>query len=259
MASLRDPANGCPWDRKQTFSSLVPYLLEETYEVVEAIEQGDSTALQDELGDLLFQIVFHARIAEEENLFSFDDIADAAADKMERRHPHVFADTEISCAEEQAQAWTELKNKERSNRLSATEQNQPGQLDHICTALPALLRAKKLQQRAAEVGFDWPDLGPVLEKVAEELEEVRTTMEDKEGPERLAEEIGDLLFASSNAARLAGFDAETLLRAANQKFEKRFRAMEVQFHSRNQPLQTASLAEMESVWQQVKQAEKQKK
>ncbi len=257
MASLRNPAKGCPWDLKQTSVSIAPYTLEEAYEVVEAIEQNDAAALQSELGDLLFQVVFHARIAEEKNLFDFDDVAAAAADKMERRHPHVFADTKIGSAEEQAQVWTEIKIRERRTHPPKTEQIQPSQLDNVCTTLPALLRAKKLQQRAAEVGFDWPDLEPVLEKVAEELEEVCATMENKEGPERLAEEIGDLLFACSNVARLAGFDAETLLRAANRKFEKRFRALETRFCAQHRSLQSASWTEMEAVWQQVKLKEKQ--
>ncbi len=256
MANLRDPAKGCPWDLKQTSVSIAPYTLEEAYEVVEAIEQNDAAALRNELGDLLFQVVFHARIAEEKNLFDFYDVAAAAANKMERRHPHVFADVKIGSAEEQAQAWTEIKIKERHTLPPKTEQIQPSQIDNICNTLPALLRAKKLQQRAAEVGFDWPDLEPVLEKVAEELEEVRTTIKNREGSERLAEEIGDLLFACSNVARLAGFDAEALLRAANRKFEKRFRALEAQFRSRHHSLQSASLTEMEAAWQQVKLAEK---
>ena len=257
MARLRDPTSGCPWDQKQTFASIAPYTLEEAYEVVEAIELDDTTALRDELGDLLFQVVFHARMAEEQKLFGFDDVAAAAAEKMERRHPHVFADAKIDSAEQQTLAWTELKAKERNSHPSVKENVRPSQLDHVSTTLPALSRAKKLQQRAAEVGFDWTDLDPVLDKIAEELEEVRTTIKQNEGPERLAEEIGDLLFACSNAARLAGFDAETLLRAANRKFEKRFRSMETRFHSRNQTLQSASLAEMEAVWQQIKQMEKQ--
>jgi len=245
MARLRDPVAGCPWDREQNFRTIAPYTIEEAYEVAEACEAGDPAALKDELGDLLFQTVFHARMAEEAGLFRFADVAKAISDKMIRRHPHVFGDVKVDGAAAQTVAWEETKAKERAAGGAASV------LDGVGVALPALTRAEKLQKRAARVGFDWQDAAPVFAKIDEELDELRDEIEGKAEQARIGDEFGDLLFAVVNLARHLRIDPEQALRGASRKFEHRFRAME----ATAAPLEGKSLDELEAAWQSVKAAE----
>lgn len=247
MAQLRDPLRGCPWDREQTFKTIVPHTLEEAYEVAETIEQDDLRALQDELGDLLFQIVFYAQLAQEQQLFNFGDIVKSICDKLERRHPHVFSDAVITSADEQTVHWEKLKAEERANKPSPAIASV---LDGITATLPALALAQKIQKRVATVGFDWPDHHGVVAKVQEELAEVQN---DWEKPERCAEEIGDLLFACVNLARHADVDAESALRQANRKFTKRFHHVEDQLRQQGVALKSASLAQLDTAWNRAKQ------
>ncbi len=251
MRRLRDPANGCPWDREQTYRSLVPYTLEEAYEVADAIEQNDLAHLPDELGDLLFQVVFYARLGEEQGRFDFEDVARRICDKLVRRHPHVFADAAIESAEEQTRAWEEHKRQERERKAVTGE---VGVLDGISLALPALVRAAKLQRRAARVDFDWPGIEGVLAKVREELAEIEAERQQGSVPERLAEEVGDLLFSCVNLARHLQVEPEAALRTANIKFERRFRQMENALRAHG-GVEQASLEEMDAVWEVVKQNE----
>ncbi len=249
MARLRDPERGCPWDREQSFATLVPYTIEEAYEVAEAVERGDMEALRDELGDLLFQVVFHARIAGEIGAFDFDDVVTGLCEKMRRRHPHVFADAEITTAEAQALAWERQKAAERRARAGASSHSL---LDGVATALPALMRSEKLQRRAARGGFDWPDATGVIAKVREELDEVAAELEQGGSRERVAEEIGDLLMACANLARKAGVDAEMALVAGNRKFERRFHRVEKRIAAEGRRMTELSLEELEAHWQAVK-------
>lgn len=252
MARLRDPAHGCPWDIKQTWRSILPYTIEETYEVVDAIERNDVAALQEELGDLLLQIVFMAQIAKEQGLFDFHDVARGIRDKMVRRHPHVFGDARFANEQEQKQAWEAIKQQER--------QGKPQYDDFfagIPLALPALRRSQKLQQRAAQVGFDWNHWQQVLPKIHEELEEVQAAIAQGEPPTRIEEEVGDVLMGATNLARLLGVNAENALRVANRKFEQRFRAMAMLLQAQGLSLETADLAQMEAAWQLAKAQEKQ--
>ena len=233
MARLRDPVSGCEWDRAQSWSSIAPYTIEEAYEVADAIERGDVADLKDELGDLLLQVVFHARIAEEAGAFDLPDVVAAISDKMERRHPHIFGDAATS------PGWEAIKATERSGKADDSA------LAGVATGLPALLRAEKLQKRAARVGFDWPDPAGARAKIDEELAEV----ESAETPAHVAEEIGDLLFAVVNWARHHGVDPEAALRAANGKFERRFRAME---DDAGTAFAGLDLGAKEALWQSVK-------
>jgi ATP diphosphatase len=245
MARLRDPTHGCAWDRAQSFATIAPYTIEEAYEVADAIARGDLGALRDELGDLLLQVVFHARIAEEAGHFAFGDVAAAAGAKMEARHPHIFG--AVADGEESREArWENLKAQERA-ALGATSA-----LDGVALALPALMRAEKLQKRAARVGFDWPDTAGPADKLAEEVAELAeaVTVEDK------AEEAGDLLFAAVNLVRANGIAAEDALRAANAKFERRFKAMEAMAKQAGQDFAGLSLDAQEALWQEVKRLEK---
>ncbi len=251
MAQLRDPECGCPWDRVQDFASIAPYTIEEAYEVADAIARGDQTALKDELGDLLFQVVFHARMAEEAGLFGFDDVAVAIADKMLRRHPHVFGDAEIATAAAQSDAWEEHKAAERQAR-SRHAGTPESVLDGVALALPALLRATKVQRRAARIGFDWPDAGPVTEKVLEEIAELRAEMERHAERVALENELGDILFAVANLARKLEIDPEEALRRATAKFERRFRRVEL-LAAENAI--GADLDALDALWQQVKRDE----
>jgi ATP diphosphatase len=255
MARLRDPARGCPWDLKQTFASIVPHTLEEAYEVADAIERGDFDDLKDELGDLLLQVVFYAQLAREQNLFDFDQVAEAIADKLVRRHPHVFGDAHLPSDEARAKAWEAEKARERNNKGGETDMHSV--LNGVALALPALTRAGKLQKRAADVGFDWKGLAGVLAKIEEELMELRETLADKENETRIEEEeeVGDLLFAVVKLARWRGIDAECALRAANAKFERRFRAVEAQLKSDNRSLKDCELAELDPLWEGIKQKE----
>jgi ATP diphosphatase len=241
MARLRDPVGGCPWDIKQSFASIAPYTIEEAYEVAEACATGDLAALKDELGDLLLQVVFHARIAEEAGHFAFEDVAGAIADKMVRRHPHVFGDAVRESGHAQ---WEAIKAAERA------EQTDLSALAGVALALPALMRAEKLQKRAARTGFDWPDHHGARDKIAEELAEAEAAP-----PAEVEEEIGDLLFAVVNYARKRGVDPEVALRAANAKFERRFRAMEGQAGG---AFVSVDLDAKEALWQAAKKMEKSK-
>lgn len=246
MARLRDPVRGCPWDREQTFATIAPYTIEESYEVADAIERQDMAALKDELGDLLFQVVFHARMAEEAGHFRFDDVAEAIADKMERRHPHVFGDAEIASVATQNEAWEAHKAAERQERGTANSV-----LDGIALALPALLRAAKVSRRAARIGFDWPDADSVIDKIDEELEELEDEIEDGNRAV-LEEEMGDLLFAAANLARKLDIEPETALRRATAKFERRFRRVETLAQERGVG---PDLDALEALWQKVKAGE----
>lgn len=249
MAALRDPATGCPWDKEQSFDTIAPYTIEEAYEVADAIAQRDFTSLPDELGDLLFQVVYHARMAEEEGLFGFADVAKCISDKMIRRHPHVFSEAAARDAAEQTAAWEVQKSAERAAR------RQSGTLAGVSVALPALTRAEKLTRRAARVGFDWPDAEQVLAKLDEEIQELRAELPGAE-PERLKDEVGDLLFVLANLARKLDLHPEECLRHANEKFVRRFNAMERDFAAEAKSLSELALDQMEEGWQRVKAAEK---
>ncbi len=233
MARLRDPTRGCEWDVAQTWATIAPYTIEEAYEVADAIARNDADDLKDELGDLLLQVVFHARIAEEAGAFAFADVVAAISDKMERRHPHIFGDAS------QSPGWEELKAAERRD----TTQDDSA-LAGVAAGLPALMRAVKLQKRAARTGFDWPDQTGAIAKIMEEIEEVKTASEDQR-----EDEIGDLLFAVVNWARHLGVDPEAALRSGNAKFERRFRAMEA---LGGEAFAALSLDDKEALWQQVK-------
>jgi len=228
MARLRDPDGGCPWDVQQTLATIVPHTIEEAYEVADAIDNNDMAALKDELGDLLFQVVFYAQMAKEAGDFDFHDVVAAISDKMVRRHPHVFADAVFDSAEEQLHAWEESKRRERAekdNGVKDTDVDEDSALDGVIHALPALSRANKLQKRAARVGFDWDSTDPVVGKVREELAEVEAEIQTGDR-KRLEDELGDLLFCCVNLARKLEIDPEGALRGGNSKFERRFRRME---------------------------------
>ena len=253
MARLRDPDGGCPWDRRQTYSSIVPYTLEEAYEVADSIQRGDMRELRDELGDLLFQIIFYSQIAKEEGYFDFNAVAQGICDKMIRRHPHVFGDAESRDEQQLRQAWEQHKAEERA-QLSTSE--VASQMDGVARALPALIRAEKLQKRAARVGFDWPDAQGAMDKVHEELAEVQVELEQGEQA-RLQDELGDLLFAMVNLVRLLGMDAEQTMSRANEKFERRFRAMEKALQDAGKDdLHELSLETMDAAWESVKAVER---
>ena len=253
MKRLRDPDTGCPWDVEQNFATIAPYTIEEAYEVADAIDRGDMTDLRDELGDLLLQVVFHARMAEEEGTFDFADVATQIGDKMVRRHPHVFGDETVSGAAAQTLAWEEQKAQERASK--AGENGDSGTLDGLPVALPALTRAAKLQKRAARIGFDWPDTAPVAAKVEEELNEIRDAIASGLAHERLEEEIGDLLFAAVNLARHLHVDPESALRRANGKFERRFRSVERQAAANGQSVAALDLQALDALWDQAKSQE----
>ena len=259
MARLRDPESGCPWDLAQDFASIAPYTIEEAYEVADAIDRGDMAALRDELGDLLLQVVFHARMAQEAGHFGFDDVARAISEKMERRHPHVFGDARRDDAEAVRASWDEIKQAERE----AAGDDDRSALAGISRGLPEWMRAVKLQERAARVGFDWPDPAPVMEKLAEELDEVRAEFvavadapDDVAARDRLEGEIGDLLFVAANLARHAGVDAGRALRRANHKFERRFRRMEALAQADGTQLRHEPLEAQEDYWARAKAAER---
>ncbi len=254
MARLRDPEHGCPWDVKQTFDTIAPYTIEEAYEVADAIQRQDLGELRDELGDLLFQVVFHARMAEEEGHFSFPDVAEAIRDKIVRRHPHVFGDARV---DDVAVSWETIKAEERASKLSARGESVSA-LSGVSVALPGLLRAVKLTRRAARVGFDWPDASGVLAKIREELDELEEVRNDT--PDRqdlMEEELGDLLFATANLARHLKVDPEAALRRANAKFESRFRHMERALGARGESLEAVDFAHREAAWEAAKRVERQ--
>ncbi|HXP32101.1 MAG TPA: nucleoside triphosphate pyrophosphohydrolase [Stellaceae bacterium] len=251
MARLRDPKTGCPWDVAQTFATIAPYTIEEAYEVAEAAESGAGDALKEEVGDLLLQVVFHARMAEEEGRFAFNDVAKIIADKMVRRHPHVFADATVASAAAQTVAWEETKAAERQAKAAASGARASA-LDGVGAALPALTRAAKLQRRAARVGFDWPDVAPVFDKIAEEIGELQAELAAGAAPARIEDEVGDLLFAVVNLARRLDADPEQALRGACRKFERRFRRIEERLAARGLTPDAAGLDAMEAEWQAAK-------
>jgi nucleoside triphosphate diphosphatase len=252
MARLRDPKGGCPWDVEQSFATIAPYTIEEAYEVADAIAQGDFDGLRDELGDLLFQVVFHARMAEEAGQFDFEAVVGAICDKMIRRHPHVFGEEEIADAEAQRTAWETHKANERAGKAARDGSPAESALDGVTLALPALLRALKLQRRAARVGFDWDSAAPILDKIEEEMRELRDEMKLNGPPDRIAGELGDLLFAVVNLARRLTVDPESALRAANAKFDRRFRRVEAMLAARGKTPRQSTLAEMDALWDAAK-------
>jgi nucleoside triphosphate diphosphatase len=259
MAALRTPSTGCPWDLVQTFASIAPYTIEEAYEVADAIERGDMASLREELGDLLLQVVYHARMAEEQGAFAFADVVDAIADKMLRRHPHVFGSAAERAAGAAPGFWDRIKGAEKAQEAKPSR----GVLDAVPVALPALTRAVKLQEKAAAVGFDWPSLKEVFDKLEEELGELEASLPpsasagDRTGtggadPEAVAEELGDLLFVVANLARHLKIEPETVLRRANAKFERRFAGIERKLRGLGKTPQQSDLAEMDRLWDEVK-------
>ncbi|WP_127105371.1 nucleoside triphosphate pyrophosphohydrolase [Pararhodobacter zhoushanensis] len=247
MARLRAPVGGCPWDLEQDFASIAPYTIEEAYEVADAIERQDWDGLKGELGDLLFQSVYHAQMAEEAGHFTLDDVLRGIADKMIARHPHVFGDEQIDSAEAQTEAWEARKMRERAAKA------QTGVLDDVPVGHAGLTRAIKLQNRAARVGFDWPEVGQVVDKIAEEARELTEA-----APEDQFEEYGDLLFVMANLARHLDIDPEAALRAANAKFTRRFRSIEAALAAQGRSPRDSDLAEMDLLWDAAKAAEKQR-
>ena len=254
MARLRDPNGGCPWDLEQTFATIAPYTIEEAYEVADAIERGEMGELKEELGDLLLQVVYHARMAEEAGDFAFTDVAEAVSDKMIRRHPHVFGAEEVKDAEQQTVRWETMKAAERA----AKGQGQPeraGALHGIPLALPALTRAAKLTRRAARVGFDWPSTAEVIDKLKEELGELEVEIEAGD-VEKARAELGDLMFVCANLARKLEVEPEAALRAANAKFERRFGHIERRLAEQGRSPEASTLEEMDGLWDEAKAIEK---
>jgi ATP diphosphatase len=252
MAALRTPGSGCPWDLEQTFETIAPYTLEEAYEVADAIARGDLVHLKDELGDLLLQVVFHARMAEEQGAFEFGDVVEAITTKLVRRHPHVFADERGKTAEAVKGLWERIKAEERAER---GEEKPTGALAGVPGALPALTRALKLQNKAGDVGFDWNDPRAVLAKIREEADEIEAAL-DLADTTHAGAEVGDLLFAVVNLARHLKADPEGVLRATNVKFERRFAFIERALAARGKSPKDATLAEMDALWDEAKRAEK---
>jgi MazG family protein len=257
MARLRDPESGCPWDREQTFATIAPYTIEEAYEVADAIERGDMDALRDELGDLLLQVVYHAQMAAESDRFNFSDVVDAVTAKMIRRHPHVFSDPSRRDEFLRDNLWERIKAEEKAERNGAVPASV---LDDVPPALPSLTRAVKLQKRAARVGFDWPELTPVIDKAEEELGELKAALADSAAgtsdATQVAEEFGDLLFVMANIARHLDVDPETALRSANAKFVRRFHSIEDALSREGRKPEDATLEEMDRLWDAAKDAER---
>lgn len=254
MARLRTPGSGCPWDLEQTFETIAPYTIEEAYEVADAIQRKDMAELKGELGDLLFQSVFHARMAEEAGHFTINDVVKALVDKMVDRHPHVFGDKVIHSADAQTGAWEVMKAAERAKKAKA---GPVSALDGVALALPALMRAEKLTKRAGRVGFDWPSAEPVLDKLQEEIRELEEAIAAPEHDQaHVAEELGDMLFVVANLCRKLSVDPEEALRNANAKFVKRFSGMEALARMRGQDFASLTLDEQEALWTEVKKAER---
>lgn len=251
IAKLRDPNGGCPWDLKQNYDTMIPCLLEESYEVVEAIQQKNMVNLREELGDLLLQVVFFSQLASEERIFTFNDVVNDVAEKIIRRHPHVFGDITANNEQEALQNWNAIKAQE------SVEKGESSILDNIPYAFPALMRAEKLQKRCSKVGFDWTELPPVIDKVEEELQEVKQELNKaNKNQQKIEEELGDLLFAAVNLCRHLKCQPEESLRKANNKFEQRFRAVEKKLKDQNKTFKQSSLIEMDLLWDEVKSSEK---
>lgn len=249
MARLRDPETGCAWDVAQDFSTIAPYTIEEAYEVADAIQRDDMAELKEELGDLLFQVVFHSQMAKEAGTFQIADVIEAINSKMVRRHPHVFGAADTRTADQQVAAWEVIKAEERAAK--GEHGAEESALDGVALALPALLRAEKLQKRAARVGFDWTDPAPIFDKLQEETDEVRDAISSGD-PDRIEDELGDLLFVAANLSRRLSVDPEQALRRANAKFERRFRAMEILARSENRDFAALDINAQETLWQRVK-------
>ncbi|MCW9699162.1 MULTISPECIES: nucleoside triphosphate pyrophosphohydrolase [unclassified Avibacterium] len=250
IAKLRDPNGGCPWDLEQTYQTMIPHLLEESYEVVEAIEQQNTDNLREELGDLLLQVVFFSQLAKEDNLFTFDEVINEVAEKILRRHPHVFGEAKAHNEQEALRHWNTIKAQENKNKAYQSI------LDNIPQSFPALMRAEKLQKRCAKVGFDWDNIQPVIAKVQEELQEVQTELaRPQQEQAKIEEEIGDLLFAVVNLSRHLHCCPEEALRKANQKFERRFRQVETRVKQQGKSLQSSTLTELDLLWDDVKKQE----
>jgi len=261
MAALRTPGTGCPWDLEQDFSTIAPYTLEEAYEVADAIDRGDLDDLRDELGDLLLQVVFHSRMAEEAGEFAFGYVVEAITKKLIRRHPHVFGDAEARAAGSAKGMWDRIKAEEKAEkRAERLARGRPGEdhghgfLDSVPVGLPALVRAKKLQERAAKVGFDWKEAAPILDKIEEEIRELREAIASHDRGS-MSDEFGDVLFALVNFGRHAGIEAETALRGTNEKFRRRFHYVEAALNASGSSLETATLDDMETLWNQAKAGE----
>lgn len=254
MAKLRGP-DGCPWDREQDFSTIAPYTIEEAYEVADAIARNDLRDLQDELGDLLLQVVFHSQMAKEQNSFTFEDVVRGISEKMISRHPHVFSDVDAQNAEVVKDIWEQRKDVERQSKQQPKD-GVGSVLDGVTLALPALMRAQKISKRAARTGFDWPDMPSLFDKLDEERDELRSALENNEGQESLHEELGDLLFVVVNLARRLDVDAETALRDANTKFTRRFRHIEQKIAATGQSINDADMEQMQSAWDDAKKLEK---
>jgi ATP diphosphatase len=257
MRTLRDPQRGCPWDREQNFATIAPYTIEEAYEVADAIQQGDLSALRSELGDLLFQVVFHSQLAMEQGAFGFDDVVNAISDKMERRHPHVFGDTHIDGVAAQTIAWEQQKKLERESQRDSQSNAEKdlSVLAGITMGLPGLTRAIKLGKRAATVGFEWPDVQGPLAKLDEELGEIREAIAAGADEAKVVDEIGDVLFSVANLCRHINVDPEAAVRAANEKFERRFRYVEQQLRQSGRTPGDAALEEMDVFWDEAKRQE----
>lgn len=248
MATLRNPEKGCPWDLQQTHATILPHTIEEVYELAEAIQGNNTASMRDELGDLLFQIIFYCQMSSESGDFAFADVVHSINEKLTRRHPHVFADESIEDADAQSLSWERIKMRERQQAGHTDE----GLLDSVCSALPALVHAMKLQKKAATVGFDWDEPGPVLDKIEEELEEIRAELTEDIDRERLAGEIGDVLFACANFARHYGINPEMALMQTNRKFRYRFGYIEAELRARGKTLGAADVDEMEALWEAAK-------
>lgn len=255
MVLLRDPVRGCAWDREQTFATIAPHTIEEAYEVADAIEQSDMSALCDELGDLLLHVVFHAQMADEDGAFGFEDVAEAICEKMISRHPHVFGEGDVRSSTAQTQAWETQKAAEREKKASANGESRPSALDGVIPGLPALTRALKLQRRAARVGFDWDEQDQVLDKIREETGELAEEISSGGSIDRIEDEIGDLLFSCVNLARKLDIDPEGALRRGNAKFERRFKHIEAGLAAAGKTPENATLDEMEALWTQAKAGE----
>lgn len=252
MARLRDPNGGCPWDLEQDFASITPYTIEEAYEVADAVSRGDMDGLKEELGDLLLQVVFHAQMAKDDGLFAFSDVVAGIADKMIRRHPHVFGEAQVATSSAQTVAWEVHKAKERAEKAAG---GVAGALDGVPVALPALLRALKLQKRAAQVGFDWKEATPILEKLHEEIGELIAETKKGAPAERIQDEFGDILFVCVNLARHLQVDPEAALRSTNDKFARRFKSVEALLAAKGKTPASSTLQEMDALWNDVKREE----
>lgn len=256
MKSLRDPKNGCPWDKEQTIDSIKAFTLEEAYEVVDAIERNDIEGLRDELGDLLFHIVFYSEMADEDKQFNFRDVVKQVNQKLERRHPHVFSDLKVDNVEQVKTLWEQIKQQERNDAANENDNKSINLLDDIGKNMPAVKRAEKLQKRAATVGFDWTDSQDILNKIDEELSELRHALQEPNNIDNISEELGDLMFCCVNLARHYKIDSEISLRDTNEKFVRRFNYIEETLKKRDKSLSDATLDEMDALWDEAKQLTK---